>query len=191
MCCLCKSQQWPPLLHSDAALGLSHFFVPWLNSLLGCGSPHSSGELQVEVSRAGTFSQLRLSLLLLWSWETGSHWGSPPSALFALSQEHVSTHVLLTAESMLPVALLLVPTAAQPAKWACLLCVGPKDWGTQHVAWIARSPGGLHPCFSLFLRVLPQGHRSWPDCFFSLPTWFCLDLSYSLECTWVFPPVSN
>ena len=41
------------------------------------------------------------------------------------------------------------------------------------------------PVLSLFPWVLSQGHRSWPDCFFTLPTWLHVHISYSLGYTGV------
>ena len=52
--------------------------------------------LQVKASRTGDSTELKLRRVLLYSWETGSHWGSAPSTLISLSQEQASTHVLLT-----------------------------------------------------------------------------------------------
>lgn len=44
---------------------------------------------------------------------------------------------------------------------------------------------------SLFLWILSQGHRSWPDHFSYLQTEFHMDLSYSFHCTGIFLPVSS
>lgn len=52
------------------------------------------------------------------------------------------------------------------------------------------SPGQVSTCvISFFLWVPPQGHRSQPYIFLSLPTWFHVYLSYSFGCTGILLPL--
>ena len=93
------------------------------------------------------------------------------------------------AECRLPSALLLVPPAPQPAKRAV---GGTQDWGTQYVAWTSHPPGQISTCVISSSEFVPSpGARFRPDHFSSLPTWFCVDLSYSLDCTGFFLLVSS
>ena len=80
---LCKRQHWPLLPCPDTVLGESLLGVPWLSSLPGCGSPHSSAELGGEVSC--------LECLL------GSCWGTPqlcPLVLGGKQAESAHFHIL-------------------------------------------------------------------------------------------------
>ena len=96
------------------------------------------------------------------------------------------------AESRLAAAFLIVPLVIWPAKGARLPFVELQGCGAQYVAWTTHSPKRIPTSvISLFLWVPSQGHQSWPDCFFSLSTKFCVCLSYSLSCTGVFMLVSS
>ena len=95
------------------------------------------------------------------------------------------------APCVLPTALLLVPPALQPAKGTCLPGVEPLGCGSRSVASVAHSPGRFSTCeIPLLFWVPSQAHRPQPDHFSSFPTWFHVDVSYSLGCTRVFLPVS-
>ena len=176
--CLCKSQQWPPSVHLDAALSLS------------CLCPIAELSLcqwQPSLSCKWKLAKLEISLSSGWGLcccsheklaATGAvlHLPSSPclrskQALMCSSQE----------EPSLLIVLLLVPTAAQPAKWVYLLCVGPKDQSNPTCGLGCSLPRVDSTRFSLFFWVLLQEHRFWPDRFFSLPTWFLLELSFTLN----------
>ena len=72
---------------------------------------------------------------------------------------------------------------------------GRRKRGRQRMRWLHEITDSMdvrlcdNP-FPLSSFLCSQSHGSWP-CHFSLLTWICLDLSYSLDCTGVFLPVSN
>ena len=113
----------------------------------------------------------------------GSHWCRVPSA----PPQGKANMCSSWAEFRIPIALLLVPPALQPARGLLSPMSDPRT-----EAQPAHSPGQVSTCVSSnFLWVPSQGHRSWPDCLFSLPMQFFVYLSYSLGCTGVFLQVSS
>ena len=143
----------------------------------------------VETSSAGAFAWLRLGQTLWWSWKITQPPSWFQSALSACFRRKKALLCISWAESRLPSALLLVPPAPQPAKRAV---GGTQDWGTQYVAWTSHPLGQISTCVISSSEFVPSpGARFRPDHFSSLPTWFCVDLSYSLDCTGFFLLVSS
>ena len=143
----------------------------------------------VETSSAGAFAWLRLGQTLWWSWKITQPPSWFQSALSACFRRKKALLCISWAESRLPSALLLVPPAPQPAKRAV---GGTQDWGTQYVAWTSHPLGQISTCVISSSEFVPSpGARFRPDHFSSLPTWFCVDLSYRLDCTGFFLLVSS
>lgn len=96
-------------------------------------------------------------------------------------------------EPSLLIVLLLVPTAAQPAKWVYLLCVGPKDQSNPTCALGCSTPRVDSTRFSLFFWVLLQEHRFWtwsllfflPDSFWTFFHLECPSLSANIQLVFI------
>lgn len=161
---------------SNTDPGLGHLYIPWLSSLPNYGSIQSTVQ-SCNMKQA----ELEHSLSSGWGmlWDVLRRLGSFQSTLSTLPQEEASTNAVfmhqVQASHWSPVSAKSPPTS-QGHSSACLCCVRPENWSTQCIPQITHPQGWSHFCLSF-----PPGlHRSWPDHFSSLSTWFCSGLSYSI-----------
>ena len=124
-------------------------------------------------------------------WQGSFQWG-PLSTLPAPcleARQHLNTpHELNLGFS----SLCICPSCSSSRHgMACLLCVGPQDWGTQSVTQLPHSPGKMSTCAVPF-PLSPFLGAQFPTRYFSsCPAQLLVYLSYNLGCVGVLLPVST